>query len=261
MDKILEFIIASLNSKNSLRKNLGWLSQIFIYLRSLNLWIGKVEFHEFKHNLTYARKQSRHPRVGERSVEYPWVHKKLKWVTKKKILDVGCKEGLPITDILRKENIVYGIDPNIDTQITQENLLIFPGDIRETNLPENSVDVVVAVSTLEHIGVAGRYGVTKSDDLGDLNAAREIHRILKPEGFFCGTVPFGKGKSLPLNRLYDGARLHRLLDGYELIDLTYYKYYENYELWLEVDEKIAEMTDWDKEPWYSLACFYVKKKI
>lgn len=261
MDKIFEFLISGLNCRNSLKKRSGWLIDILIYLRAITLWKTKREFKVFKDNLFYVRKQSRHPKVGERSIEYPWVCMKLRNVRNKTILDVGCKEGLPITDLLRKDNFVYGIDPNIEKQISGQNYLIIPGDIRNSDFSDNSLDIVVIVSTLEHVGVSGRYNISTIDDNGDFKATREILRILKPGGILCGTVPFGIGKSLPLNRLYNRKSLHRLLTGYDLVDLTYYKYYENYSLWLEVDDEIAEINNWDKEPWYSLACFYTRKPI
>lgn len=259
LESVLWFMIESLNAKRQIRRKLNWLIEILVYIQSAVLWFSKVDFVDFASILFFVRKQSKHPTVSERAIEYLWVCARLRDLRAGQILDVGCKEGLPTTEILRRWNFVYGIEPNISEQISGENYCILPGDIRSTEFPDCSMDAVVAISTLEHIGVAGRYGVTENDETGDYRAAAEIHRILKRGGGFYGSVPFGRGTSRPLNRLYDAGRLLGVLTGFQLVDLAYFKYYEEYGLWLEVDASAAELNDWDTEPWYSLACFFARK--
>jgi ubiquinone/menaquinone biosynthesis C-methylase UbiE len=49
-------------------------------------------------------------------------------------------------------------------------------DARHTSFPDAMFDAVFAVSTLEHIALFD------GDDTGDLQASREMRRVLKPGG-------------------------------------------------------------------------------
>jgi SAM-dependent methyltransferase len=133
------------------------------------------------------------------------------------------------------------------------------GDIRATGFADDLFDVVAVVSTLEHVGVPGRYHLTESDADGDITAMREIYRILKPGGRCLITIPYGRGRSLPLNRLYDSARVQRMIARFEVSEQQYYRYFDEYGLWLSVPETTAAATDWDVDRWYALACIEATK--
>jgi len=211
------------------RRRLGWLVDALSAIDGASVWLGRMEFASLRDCLFYSRKQVRQPRVGEREIEYPWVYKRVSDLRDCRVLDVGAKRGLPITDLLLDQNTVYTID---------------------SSLPE---------STLEHVGVAGRYDVDAADEEGDSHAMREIDRILRPGGRALLTLPYGVGRSLPLNRLYGPEQVRKLISGFQLIESEYFRYAARYSLWLSVPEETARANDWDAEPWYALACLHLRK--
>lgn len=260
MESLL-FAARCINSKKRLKKYFAWLVWLIVRLGSCFPPTGKSEFGNYQDRLFYLQKQSRHPLIGERSIEYPWVMKKIRGIHDCTILDVGTKEGLPTTDLLLKNNLVYGIDPDIDHDIMGNHIKIIKGDIRRTDFDDGFFDAVVIVSTLEHIGISGRYHISEDDQAGDLLAMKEIHRILKPGGIILGSVPYGRGKSLPLNRLYNQKRLDACFEKFSVIGLVYMKYFEEYGFWAEVDQDTADQNNWDQDPWYALALFELQKAL
>lgn len=254
-------LISSINRFKISRRFFGWLISIIVLLQSFFMWIRKNEFEHFSDCLFHFQKQARHPWINERAIEYPWIQKYISRITGGTVLDVGAREGLPSTDLLlENDNLVYTLDINA-SPLDQKNqrLIIEKGDIRSTRFEDEFFDAVIAVSTLEHVGLPGRYGITEADEKGDMRAMQEIHRILKPDGQVFVTLPYGKGKSLPLNRLYDAERIIRLFSGFDLQISQYFKYDSTYELWFEVSESTAAKNNWDVDPWYSLAFFCGKK--
>ena len=75
-------------------------------------------------------------------------------------------------------------------------------------------DYAISISTIEHIGVGGRYG--ENEDLeGDKKAVSELSRVLKKGGTMLVTVPFnGKQTRMfkPYCRTYDLERIRYLFD-------------------------------------------------
>src|SRR5207245_201498 len=77
------------------------------------------------------------------------------------------------------------------------------GDVLTIPFPSDSFDVILNCSTVEHVGIAGRYGVTESAADGDLAAMTRLRRWLKPGGVMLLTVPVGHDAVFaPLTRVY-----------------------------------------------------------
>ncbi|PKO01330.1 MAG: hypothetical protein CVU42_00550 [Chloroflexi bacterium HGW-Chloroflexi-4] len=256
-------VVTSINRFRTTRGLFRWIIKLIVLVQSFLLWASKKEYKTFSDCFFHYQKQAKHPWINERTIEYPWIAENIAELEKCQVLDVGAKEGLPSTDILlNNSNIVYTIDINT-TLITQttNNLIIKKGDIRATPFESGFFDAVIAVSTLEHIGIPGRYGIEKLDDSGDFKAMSEIHRILKPGGKVFVTLPYGFGKSLPLNRLYNDARINTLFEKFAITKKEYFRYSTQYEMWFKVREPFASENDWDIEPWYSLGCFCATKQV
>ncbi|HEY6896903.1 MAG TPA: hypothetical protein VI279_06545, partial [Rhodocyclaceae bacterium] len=72
------------------------------------------------------------------------------------------------------------------------------GDLREPYFAAGEFDMVISVSTIEHIGLdntmlyTGDQAKRESDSLGFVPAVKEFHRILRPGGVCLITVPFGR---------------------------------------------------------------------
>ena len=159
---------------------------------------------------------------NERYVEIPWCLNRTRGA--RVVLDVGYanaeREYLQGLTDLNIPDLV-GVDVVPPREITvqmpggQTRALLRPhqSDIRKTPFDNDHFDVVLCVSTIEHVGCDNRsYGVegaTESD--GDFDAIREMRRILKPGGRLLLTVPFGRAEHHGWFRQYDFGRLCRLI--------------------------------------------------
>jgi SAM-dependent methyltransferase len=161
----------------------------------------------------------------ERIIEYAFVIQKLHTIPVGKVLDVGCTARfnyLPVA-LTSLGWEVWGLDLR-EFKFKHPNFHLVLGDIRKTNFPDNFFDAVYAVSTLEHIGLSGRYGVTKNDPDGDTRALEEIARILRPGGMLLCTVPYAREARVlkSLQRIYDQPALARLFSNWTKKDQAWY---------------------------------------
>jgi len=150
------------------------------------------------------------------------------------ILDVGCVSSFFPLILAGFGYQVTGLDMR-KYQITEA--LAFPNfkfiqhNIVEKLLPK-VFDCVTAISTIEHIGIHGRYGA-KKDDFADFNAIRNIRECLKDNGTLILTIPVGKYKVVaPYQRIYGWQRINKMTFGFKLEEERYYieKHY-----WRECD--------------------------
>jgi len=97
-----------------------------------------------------------------------------------RLLDIGCASGLFLNGMREQGNWeLYGVEPNeYAAKIAQEqyNLNVKIGLLEEAEYPDRFFDVVTLWDVLEHL----------HDPKAQM---REIHRILKPDGFIIFRVP------------------------------------------------------------------------
>jgi len=95
-------------------------------------------------------------------------------------------------------------------------LTITNGDVRSMPFDDSFFDLIFCISTIEHIGEDNTaYGVPGSDRgviRGDVQALREIRRVLRPGGRVIVTVPFGRSQQLGWQRQYDMPMWQDLID-------------------------------------------------
>lgn len=148
-------------------------------------------------------------RPTDRYLEYPYAISHLP-NKPSLILDVGCSGSMFPLIMKAMGHKVCGIDirpyPIEDLIFTQE-------DICHTHFKDNSFNAVTAISTIEHIGLNGRYGT--SNESSDFKAIEEIHRILKPGGTLIMTVPYGKYCKTKFHRIYEKWVLDILLREFD----------------------------------------------
>lgn len=104
------------------------------------------------------------------------------------VLELGCAEGDWIGPMkaIRPDLTITGIDYR---SLKRHSANIVQGDILTTKQFESeSFDAVVAISSLEHIGL-GSYGDPKDPD-GDIATVRRVAEWLKPHGVFYFDVPY-----------------------------------------------------------------------
>jgi SAM-dependent methyltransferase len=138
---------------------------------------------------------------SERAVEIPWVLSRYKG--EQRVLEVGCSfasENPEYIQGLLALNIpeLHGIDISA---VEAPHFIKKTADIRESGYEKDFFDLVLCVSTVEHVGRDNtKYYKPVAEvpgDLGggaepDVKAIVEMFRILKRGGRLLVTVPFGK---------------------------------------------------------------------
>ena len=126
--------------------------------------------------------------TDERVVEIPWVLSRL--VSAGRVLEVGYAYAEPVylAGLLRAGVELVGLDL---AERDVDGIERITADVRAVPLPDDSVDQVLLVSTLEHVGADNSgYGLAAEDDPGSrADALRELARVLRPKGSLLVTVP------------------------------------------------------------------------
>lgn len=146
---------------------------------------------------------------NERIIEIPFVHRHLPCPFRGRTLDVGCRESQMAFEMASLGFESWAIDIR-EAPVRFPEVRFVRGDIRSTPFADEMFDVVVALSTLEHIGLM-TYENRDFDEEGDAHAFQEIHRILAPHGKLLLTIPFGARGKNDWYRVYDYQALHGLL--------------------------------------------------
>lgn len=89
---------------------------------------------------------------------------------------------------------------------------------------------VLNISTIEHFGIAGRYGVETDEENADLEGMRRAREVMEPGGIQLLTIPVGKDAIVRgMHRVYGKIRLPHLLHGYHVL---------RSEFWLKNDDNL-----------------------
>jgi SAM-dependent methyltransferase len=163
------------------------------------------------HPLAFGIKDGRPAVTGcsERIVEVPFVHRNLPYPFRGQLLDVGYRESEIIYETASLGFETWGIDIR-PPLVEYPGVRYIEGDVIKYPFESQSFDVVILLSTVEHIGLMA-YGNTAKDPEGDLHALQAVHRILKPTGRLLLTVPFGRRGGSDWYRVYDHRALRELL--------------------------------------------------
>ncbi|MEM3833361.1 MAG: class I SAM-dependent methyltransferase [Thermoprotei archaeon] len=193
-------------------------------LRLIKRWLFRIIYRTY----LWASEASNESYLGSRSVEYPFIIEELRKSLipeGSKILLVGCA-GDPLSTILPALGYeTYGLDVK-HVAIRYPNFHFVKGDIRRTDFLNNYFDVVIAVSTIEHVGVL------EDDFEGDHKAVKEIARILKSGGLLLVTCPVAfKAKVTPYERIYNPYTLKALFSEFAIKSEKFFKKRNGY--WLE----------------------------
>lgn len=175
------------------------------------LWKDRGDQLDLNHPLQFESRDG-HAQIAwcsERIVEVPFVLRNLPYPFRGKVLDVGYRESEISYQTASLGFETWGIDLR-PPLVNYPGVRYVRGDICTYSLPRQYFNVVIALSTVEHIGLMA-YGNEKVDMDGDLHALQAIHGILKPSGRLLLTVPFGQPGKTSWYRVYDHRALHSLL--------------------------------------------------
>ena len=122
----------------------------------------------------------------ERAIEIPWCL--ARYDGERRVLDIGTANAVPAyVEGLR----ALGAPELVTVDLAQPADVI--ADVRELPFPNGSFDLVLCISTLEHIGFDNAIygGAAARDEGGQAAALAELHRVLGPSGRLLVTVPTG----------------------------------------------------------------------
>jgi len=195
----------------------------------------------------------------DRYVEYPFIVRNLP-KPPARILDVGSAGSYFPLLLSGFGYQVVGLDVReyaITNRLSFPNFKFSKGDIRKCDIADNSFDAVISTSTVEHIGLSGRYGMDEDVD-GDCKALAQMQRIVRPGGVVIITVPFGMAKIIrPDCRVYDFAWLRRIEAGLKLSEEAYYLQDDAGD-WYECSRAEAESLD-ARNDLYAICCHKLLK--
>lgn len=88
------------------------------------------------------------------------------------------------------------------------------GDVLTHDFGAQRFDQIVNCSSVEHVGLGGRYGSSDAPD-GDLQAMAILRGLLTPGGRMLLTIPVGRDQvCAPQHRIYGEQRLPALTEGF-----------------------------------------------
>ena len=177
--------------------------------------------------------------LGDRDIENSWVAANMP-EGPGAALDFGCGPGWLGLLAARKGFVLTAIDLQPVVWYYQHPSLNFvQGDILKLPFSPGGFDLIINCSTVEHVGLSGRYGVKEDCSDGDMEAMALLRKLLKPHKRMLLTVPVGRDRiHPPLHRIYGGKRLPALLQGWDVIKKEYW-IKDEANRWTQTEESLA----------------------
>jgi SAM-dependent methyltransferase len=160
--------------------------------------------------------------AGDREVEYAWT---LAHVAQGpgRVFDFGSGPGITALCASFARNTIVAVDLEDEQYaFSGHDIEYVRGDFNKLEWEPASFDQILNCSSIEHVGLAGRYGSPDDPD-GDLRAMEKMAGLLKPGGDMVLTLPVGRdGVYAPWHRVYGENRLARLLEFWAVQKESYW---------------------------------------
>jgi SAM-dependent methyltransferase len=172
--------------------------------------------------------------IDERIIEYPWLFANLPEEACN-ILDAGSilnHEGIIEQRYLSDKKLhILTLAPETAC-FWQKGISYLYEDLRDIPTRDDFYDLIVCLSTIEHIGCDNSIFVKDSADskiaLADfVKVMQELRRVLKPGGSLFLSVPFGRYEYLGMFQQFDQLLLSRAVSSFGQADMArqdFYKY-------------------------------------
>jgi SAM-dependent methyltransferase len=167
-------------------------------------------------------------RMDERVVEYPWLFSRLP-IQPGHVLDAGSVLNYSFLierpPLKNADLTIMTLSPEKRCFWNRSISYVF-GDLRKTFFADATFDVVISVSTIEHIGLDNTLLYTsdaskkEADSLGFIPAVAEFKRVLKPGGLCLITVPFGRRGIHGWYQVFDMDLVGKLIGAFRPADYT-----------------------------------------
>lgn len=175
-------------------------------------------------------------RLDERLIEYPWILSRLP-KEHCRVLDAGSTFNFDyiITNpiISNKDLFIVTLAPESQC-FWKRNVSYVFSDLRDNPFKDGYFDIVVCISTLEHIGMdntfyTGNKQFHESKPNTFVEAVKEFNRVLKPKGNLYITVPYGKHTNYGFFRSFDADLVQQVVETFTgaLDEINYYQYLES----------------------------------
>lgn len=163
--------------------------------------------------------------LDERVAEYPWLFGHLSAAQKENVRMIDAGSILNHDFILRRQPL-KGSDLTIMTLAPDKYCQWYDGfsyvfgDLRDTFFKDATFDVVICISTFEHIGLDNTFLYTYKQDRDERNesgflaAIQEFKRILKPGGICYLSFPFGARHNFGWYQVFDSSMVNQLVDAF-----------------------------------------------
>ena len=169
-------------------------------------------------------------------------------------LDFGADIGFSLAAAQRGHRVTALDRVETSPAFRHEHVEFVYADILDRPLSDARFDQVINCSSVEHVGLAGRYGSTEAPD-GDLEAMSIMRDLLAPKGRMILTVPVGRDLVCPpLHRVYGDDRLPRLFEGYAVNEEQFWWKEPSLSAWTRTDRGTALHTE-GSASFYSLGLF------
>jgi hypothetical protein len=195
---------------------------------------------------------------GDRDLEWSWVIAQAPNKVNR-TLDFGPGNSSTPTALSFISDEVVALDLNVpEIQYGVKNIKHVLGDITSPPLGLGKFDLIVNCSTIEHVGLPGRYGSTEVAD-GDLIGMQNLLGMMNESASMVMTIPVGiDGVFLPNHRVYGTDRLSKLLSGFKIETQRYFAKTESKRFWAEVSKEEALATR-SSGSFYSIGLFVLIK--
>jgi len=162
-------------------------------------------------------------KIDERVVEYPWVFAQLPH-NPGRVLDAGSALNhqylVDRRPLNQAELTIMTLAPEKRCFWSRSISYVF-GDLRSTKFASDVFDIVISVSTIEHIGLDNTLLYTadstkrESDNLGYQPAVSEFKRVLRPGGLCLITVPFGRSGVHEWYQVFDKQMIDNVVHTFD----------------------------------------------
>lgn len=170
-----------------------------------------------------ARPESQINIWGERNVEWAFLSTQMP-NGPGEATEFGCEDGyMSLLAALKGFHVVANDLQEKSFLWQHPNVEFRQGDFLKLDLPRNHFDLAINCSSVEHVGVPGRYGITAEEADGDIDVMQRLADVLKPGGLLLMTAPCGRDAVMaPWCRVYGAQRLPRLFAPFRIIKESYW---------------------------------------
>ena len=160
-------------------------------------------------------------KIDEEVIEYPWVIEQLN-DKKGRLLDAGSSLNYRylLGEAWKKFDLTIMTLAPEKRFFNDKNISYLYGDLRNTAFKDSYFDVIISISTIEHVGLNNTLlytnDFTKNENTaGDYTAVlKEFKRIIKPNGFCFITVPYGKPVIKDWYQVFGREQLQRAIKNF-----------------------------------------------